>query len=87
MSDAPEETQLSEHLEQLAKELTQYTSYRAVFLRGIVYGVGTAIGASIIAAILVSAGYYFSRPLDTVENLPALSRDAVEALFVPTSDN
>ncbi len=78
-----EETSLAEHMDRLSRELSQYTSYRAVFLRGLVYGAGTAIGASIIAALLVTAGYYLSRPLTDTDTLPALSREALEAMLAP----
>lgn len=81
MSEHSDETSLEEHLDRLTGELRQYTSYRAALLRGIVYGVGTALGASIVAALLVTAGYYLARPIAETHALPALSRDALQAML------
>ncbi len=45
---------LDTQLEKFNKNLIRFNSYKMVFLRGIISGVGGAIGATIIAAILIS---------------------------------
>lgn len=66
-----QEVDIQKQLEVLAQELRSYTSLKAVFLRGIVYGVATAIGATVIAAIVLSVLYRIASPI--VEQLPLSS--------------
>lgn len=48
----PEELDLAEEIKELRKHLTRINSFRYRLLLGIIGGVGTAIGATVIAAIL-----------------------------------
>ncbi len=45
---------LDTQLEKFNKNLIRFNSYKMVFLRGIISGVGGAIGATIIAALFIS---------------------------------
>lgn len=40
-------------VEELTKSILQLSSYRVAFFRGIFFGLGSAIGASVIAAIVI----------------------------------
>lgn len=61
--DNDDPVSVSEHLEKLSHELRQYTSLKAVFIRGIVYGVATALGATVVAAIVFGALYRVAEPV------------------------
>jgi hypothetical protein len=58
-----EKPTLEEQFALLAEELQSYTSYKRTFVRGIVYGLGTAIGATIIAAVVLSGVYRVFGPI------------------------
>jgi hypothetical protein len=55
-------TTLEEQFSLLTEELRSYTSYKRSFLRGVVYGLGTAIGATIIAAVVLGGMYRIVGP-------------------------
>lgn len=63
MNDTQESKTLDQQFEALTHQLSRYTSYKAVFLRGIVYGVGTALGATVIAAMVFGLFRFFAQPL------------------------
>lgn len=46
--------ELNKNFEELNNNLNKYTSYWKVFLRGLVRGVSTVIGATIFAGIIIS---------------------------------
>lgn len=72
-----QEIDLSKQLALLTKELKSYTSLKAVFLRGIIYGVATVLGATVIAALVFGSLYRFTKPI--LDELP-LSSAVLEAL-------
>lgn len=66
----------SDPMNELNEKLDKLMNYKQVFLRGIVRGVGIAIGTTIVAAILLSIlGALF----DPIDNLPIL-RDIVQSV-------
>jgi hypothetical protein len=53
MSKPDKISELSDNLTKLSERISKIYAYRAVFARGIVNGIGTAIGATIIATLLI----------------------------------
>lgn len=53
------EQELVAELEELTQQVAQQNSYGSTLVRGIVLGVGTAIGATLVVGILASAAWYF----------------------------
>jgi hypothetical protein len=49
-----EVVELNSNLDKLSSRLAKIYSYKQVFLRGIVNGVGTIIGATVVAALLLT---------------------------------
>ena len=58
--------QLNKNLEKLNENLEKQVSLKFVILKGAVYGLGTAIGATIVASILFSL---FSATIDRTEQI------------------
>jgi len=67
--------QLNANLEELSKRIKNVYSLRRVFARGVLTGVGTFIGASVIAAILLTVLFQFFGFLGI--------RSAIERLLSP----
>lgn len=61
---------LSESVDRLSDKVTKLTSLRRSFLQGIFFGLGSAIGASIIAAILIGTFNWFLHSVNS--SVPAL---------------
>jgi hypothetical protein len=57
---------LNENIEKLSGKVSKLSSFRVTFLRGILFGLGSAIGAGLIAAILVGAFNWFIHSFDGV---------------------
>ena len=49
----PNKDQLSENIQELTKQVKSSNSYWKYLGRGVLFGIGSAIGASIIAAIII----------------------------------
>lgn len=65
------ESQLMNHnLVKVAKQLEKANSFKLLFIRGIIMGVGTAIGATIIAGIVIAMLVKF---LNVAESFPILN--------------
>lgn len=60
---------LSESVDQLSGKITRLNSFGRSFLQGIFFGLGSAIGAGIIAAILLGAFNWF---IHSVNGVPVL---------------
>lgn len=60
---------LNENLEKLNENLEKQVSLRFVILKGVVYGLGTVIGASIVAGIGFSL---LGMTFDRAEQLPSI---------------
>lgn len=58
--------ELNETIEKLNEKIEKQLSWKFIILKGVVYGLGTAIGATIIAGIAFS---FLSSTLDTAEKL------------------
>ncbi len=65
-----QKSQLNLELKTLNHHLSRQTSPKYRFFLGIVTGIGTALGASIIAAILF---FFLSQFIKTVEDIPFLN--------------
>ncbi|MBP9669544.1 MAG: hypothetical protein KBE09_04630 [Candidatus Pacebacteria bacterium] len=52
------EKALVAELEELTEQVAQQNSYSSTLVRGIVLGVGTAIGATLVVGILASVAWY-----------------------------
>jgi len=61
----------NENLEALNKSLEKSNSFWHVLLLGIIKGVGTAIGATIIFAIVI---FILSKTIKTIELIPSVDR-------------
>lgn len=76
MATVPEDTPLQESIEKLERRLARINSWQHIFFRGIISGIGTAVGASLIAGVsfallfrfLSSAGFlpYVDTLLETM---------------------
>lgn len=66
--------QLNESIKILNENIEKRNSFGQVFLRGIVSGVGTAIGATIIAGVLLSI---LANTINSVDDVPIL-KDIIE---------
>jgi len=64
-----ENNKLAESVEQLSASVKRTSSFRRSFFQGIFFGLGSAIGASIIAAILIGAFNWF---VHSVNGVPIL---------------
>ncbi len=62
---------LSKSIQKLSKSLDRSTSFRYVFLRGIVNGLATAIGATIVAGLVIGV---LSRTIDSIDDVPILGK-------------
>ncbi len=60
---------------QIISKLDKLVSYKHNFLRGIVGGIGTAIGATLIAGVIVAV---FAAFVDTVDEFPLIN-DIIES--------
>lgn len=67
---ADKKEELNKNLEELNKRIEKQNSLKFIILRGIVYGVSTVIGASIVAGIVISI---LSATIDSVEEVPILN--------------
>ncbi len=57
--DTPDvEKKLVAELEELTEQVAQQNSYGSTLVRGIVLGVGTAVGATLVVGILASLAWY-----------------------------
>lgn len=66
-------SELVEVLTDLKQQIRRQTSFRFIFARGIVYGLGTVIGASVLIALLTwLLGAFFTEPTDAPLIGPAL---------------
>lgn len=77
----------SETVKQILDRLNKITKYQYVFLRGLVSGVGTAIGATIIAGVLFA---FLSQLISRTEDIPVINVIVEESnlrQFVPSPDN
>jgi hypothetical protein len=61
---------LTTELAKLTKQMANANSYWKIFLRGIVAGIGTALGATIIAGLLVA---FLASVVDSVDDIPILN--------------
>jgi hypothetical protein len=57
------------NLKELDKDLIKANSFYRVFIRGIFWGVGTALGATIVAAIVISL---LSKIINSASDAPVL---------------
>lgn len=48
-----DQQKMTKALDKLSKNLTKYTSYKQVFYRGLIQGLGTALGATILTALVI----------------------------------
>lgn len=64
-----DQKQLSTEIAHLTQQVRLHNSFVRRFLMGIVAGVGTAVGATIVASVLV---YSLSRIIKTVDDIPIL---------------
>lgn len=62
---------LDKNLQALNQTLQRTNSFKYSFLRGLVIGTGTAIGATVIAAIVIAI---LARSLQRFEGVPGLDR-------------
>jgi uncharacterized protein (DUF697 family) len=60
---------INQNLEKVVRGLKQQNSMVLTFARGIVVGLGTAIGASIVAGLLISL---LNITVDTLDDIPFL---------------
>jgi hypothetical protein len=65
----PEENELIESIRGLIREIKYYNSYWQNLVRGILFGIGSAIGASLIAAIIIG---FLARAIHTLKDVPGL---------------
>lgn len=56
-------------LQKISQQLAKLTSLKQSFLSGIVYGLGTALGASVVLAFAL---WLLARFVATLENIPAV---------------
>lgn len=66
----------NDYLKNIDYKLTKLTSFKHVFLRGIINGLGTFIGATIVAAVLLAV---LSRFIDSVEDVEVI-QDIVDSV-------
>jgi len=69
---------LVKSIQKLNKSLERSTSFKYVFLRGIINGLATAIGATIVAGAILSI---LSRTIDSVDDVPVLG-EFIEAIKI-----
>ncbi len=70
-----EDKNLVESVNLLSSKVTKLSSFSRSFLQGIFFGLGSAIGASIIAAILIGAINWFihsTSGVPVLRNMPAV---------------
>ena len=68
--------ELTDNIKELDEDIVKGNSFHRVFLRGVFWGVGTAIGATIVAAIIISL---WSEIIHSVRDIPIL-KDFVQNL-------
>ncbi len=66
-TDAPEPPKLLEVLQSLDSHIQRQNSLKYAFVRGMVYGLGTVIGATVLVALL---GSVFVSVLNTFSDVP-----------------
>lgn len=82
-TEEKKETQkLNKNIEELSARIEKSNSFWLVLLRGIAMGVGTVIGASIVAALLITI---LSKTIKTAQDIPILNKiipgDKIEAII------
>ena len=65
------ENQLSENIQKLTKQVEKANSFWRNLTRGVLFGIGSAIGASIIAAIIIGS---LTRIIHSVKDIPGMFR-------------
>jgi hypothetical protein len=77
-----ETEKLNKNIKDLTAKIERSNSFWFVLLRGLAMGAGTAIGASIIAALLIGI---LSKTIKTVGDVPILNKiipgDKIEAII------
>lgn len=68
--------ELAVNIKELDKDIVKANSFYRVFLRGVLWGVGTALGATIVAAIVITL---LSKIINSMNYIPVL-RDLVQKI-------
>lgn len=71
-----EQKDLVEVLTDLRSLIAKQTSYKFVFLRGILYGLGTVVGATILIGLL---SWFLSTTFENPDNVPLIGSILQEA--------
>jgi hypothetical protein len=74
-SDTDHTKELNENLIRLNENLERQLSFKFIILKGAVYGLGTAVGATIIAGLVLSL---LANTFDRAEEIPILPEIARE---------
>lgn len=64
------DSEFKEEILEIRKQLEKLNSYPQVFLKGLITGIGTVIGATIVAGLLLSA---LSRVVSSIDDIPILN--------------
>lgn len=68
--------ELAVNIKELDKDIVRANSFHQVFVRGILWGVGTALGATIVAAIVI---VILSKIINSINYIPIL-RDIMQKI-------
>lgn len=68
--------ELAINIKKLDKDIVKTNSFRYVFLKGILWGVGTTLGATMVAAVIITL---LSRIISSVNYIPIL-KDFVQKI-------
>lgn len=74
--------ELNKNLTKLNKNIEKQLSFKFILLKGVVYGVATVIGASVVAGIVLSI---LSKTIDSVDDIP-LIEDVVDEIEIEKQD-
>lgn len=62
--------ELNKNIQDLSREIKKANAFHFIFLRGILWGLGSALGATVVAVILVTI---LSRIIQSVNDVPILN--------------
>jgi hypothetical protein len=68
--------QLEKNIKELSEILEKQNSFKMVVLRGVVFGLGSAIGATVIAGLVL---VILGATINTIEELPLIGKWFTEA--------
>lgn len=74
-SDNDDTKELNENLIRLNENLERQLSFKFIILKGAVYGLGTAVGATIIAGVVLSLLASTFDRADDIPLLPEVTRE------------